>query len=81
MTTILAILVLAVLFALFGLFMRGRQRACGSGGSCEALGQDGVCSANADPTSCPLAPRGPRTGGEQASRATPSRTIEGRHSR
>ena len=50
MIHILAILVLAVLFALFGCFMRGRQRACGSGCSCEALRQGGVCGANPDRT-------------------------------
>ena len=48
MTAILGILALAVIFALFGLFMRGRQRECGSGSSCAALGPDGVCPANPD---------------------------------
>ena len=46
MTATLSVLVLAVVFALFGLFMRGRQRECGAGSSCAALGPDGVCPAN-----------------------------------
>ena len=50
MTEILAILAAAVGFALFGYFMRGRQRACGRGCSCGALRQDGVCDAQSDRT-------------------------------
>ncbi len=50
MTEILAILAAAVLFAGFGYFMRGRERACGSGCSCEALRRDGVCAMNPDRT-------------------------------
>jgi len=65
MTTILAILALAGLFALFGLvMMRGRQGACGGGCSCAPSGQHGARSANADTADCPLALRGPKTGGE-----------------
>lgn len=50
MTEILAILAAAVGVALFGYVMRGRQRACGSGCSCEALPPGGVCEANPDRT-------------------------------
>ena len=50
MTEILTILATAVGVALFGAFMRGRQRACGSGCSCGALRQDGVCGANPEGT-------------------------------
>ena len=50
MTEILAILAAALGVALFGYFMRGRQRACGSGCSCEALRQGGACGANPDRT-------------------------------
>ncbi len=50
MTEILAILGAAVSVALFGYFMRGRQRACGSGCSCEALRRGGGCDAQSDRT-------------------------------
>lgn len=50
MTEILAILAAAVSFALFGYFMRGRQRACGSGCSCGVLRRGAVCEANPDRT-------------------------------
>lgn len=45
MTTILAILAAAVVFALFGYFGCGIRRACGSGCSCVAQRQDDVCGA------------------------------------
>jgi hypothetical protein len=48
MTEILAILAAAVGVALFGYFMRGRPRACGSGCSCEALRRNGACRARLD---------------------------------
>ena len=44
MTTVLAILGIAVLFALFGLLSRGRRLSCG-GGSCTAAGGCGGCDA------------------------------------
>ena len=50
MTEILAILAAAVGVALFGYVMRGRPRVCGSGCSCGAPRQDGVCGANPDRT-------------------------------
>lgn len=50
MTEILAILAAAVGFALFGYFMRGRQRACGSGCSCGVVRRGAVCGANPDRT-------------------------------
>ena len=48
MTELLAVILAAAAFTLFGYFMRGRQRACGSGCSCEALPRDGVCAAPSD---------------------------------
>ena len=48
MTELLAVILAAVALTLFGYFMRGRQRACGSGCSCEALRRDGVCAAPSD---------------------------------
>ena len=48
MTELLAVILAAVVFALFGYFVRGRRRACGSGCLCEALRRDGVCAAPAD---------------------------------
>jgi len=44
MTTLVAILGVAALFALFGLLMRGRRLSCG-GGSCTAAGGCGGCDA------------------------------------
>ncbi len=43
MTTLLAILGAAALFALFGLFMRGRRLSCGGGSCTAAAGGCGGC--------------------------------------
>ncbi|HAM58050.1 MAG: hypothetical protein A2W08_05595 [Candidatus Rokubacteria bacterium RBG_16_73_20] len=51
MTTLLVILAVAVLFALFGLVTRGRRLACGRDGSCP------VGSAGCD--ACELRPQPP----------------------
>lgn len=48
MTQVLAVLGLVVAFVAFGMWMRGRQRVCGSGCSCEALRAGGGCEANPD---------------------------------
>ena len=45
MTTVLAILGVAALVALFGLLSRGRRLACGESGSCTAPGGCGGCDA------------------------------------
>lgn len=60
MTSILIVLALAALFAVFGLLMRGRQSVC-DGTRCgeSPSGSDG-CSRSADATRCPLALLGSR---------------------
>lgn len=45
MTTVLAILGIAVLFALFGLLSRGRRLSCGGGSCTAAPGGCGGCDA------------------------------------